>query len=496
MSAAAWVQSRKEIRALLPWCVTVAGATVLGGALVQRADLPGARPDHALWIALIHVAGVLSVAAWTVGQELAHGTLSTLLVQPAGRLRLLGTKLLVLGAALLALGATAGAMIPEWRGPVASRPLLIWGPVALGLGLVPLLTLLSRRTLGGVVFAPVLPGLILVVADRFYPLRDGLQAWPIVWYGTLVASALGIAAFALVFHRLQVAGDGEGRPAASARGAADRRGLSGARVVFGHWTWLSVKKELRLQQMTFAVSGLYVAGAVLVSILQRSNPLYVGPTFAALSALHGLFIPLLAGCLASAEERQMGTLATGLLQPRAAWTQWAIKVGVAAALALTLGLGLPALLAWLPPIDRFQASAEFGVAAVLVLGAGVYVSSLSSNTLWALIVSFPVMGIAVEVAGVSVGPIVRILNQAMPIVPGPPTAGGLRVASIRAIEDGVAIALALGFVMLLSVFAGRNHRSLDRSVRVVANQVAGLILYAIGAATVSFAVSRLLWGLR
>ena len=57
-----------------------------------------------------------------------------------------------------------------------------------GIGLVPLITLLTRKPLGGVVFAIAIPGLILAIAERFFSLRHGTQALSITWYGTLIVS--------------------------------------------------------------------------------------------------------------------------------------------------------------------------------------------------------------------------------------------------------------------------------------------------------------------
>ena len=55
-------------------------------------------------------------------------------------------------------------------------------------------------------------------------------------------------------------------------------------------------------------------------------------------------ISLLAGSLASAEERQLGTLEWHALLPMSARTQWTVKAGMAVGVAVVLGLGLPALL--------------------------------------------------------------------------------------------------------------------------------------------------------
>jgi len=190
------VQLRKEARALLPWSAAVAFATVALAFLAERSSgFPNFSGDQQIWLVMAHVTGVLAVAALSLGHEFAHGTLGSLMVQPVDRRRLLWTKLLVTAAIVIGLAVLAEMTYPA-RGPLrpSSRPLLIWGPVAAGIGLVPVLTLLTRRPLGGVVFAIVVPGIILMVSDVFYPLAEGTLAIRITWYGTLAASALGLLA--------------------------------------------------------------------------------------------------------------------------------------------------------------------------------------------------------------------------------------------------------------------------------------------------------------
>ena len=86
--------------------------------------------------------------------------------------------------------------------------------------------------------------------------------------------------------------------------------------------WLLVKKELRLQQLTFAVSGLYLIGWVsLMSFRPMAPELRVTLLFI-LTIFHSGAIPLLAGSMASAEERQLGTLEWQVLLPMARWKQW------------------------------------------------------------------------------------------------------------------------------------------------------------------------------
>ena len=62
-----------------------------------------------------------------------------------------------------------------------------------------------------------------------------------------------------------------------------------------------------------------------------------------LSVVHLALVPILAGALASAEERRLGTLEWQVLQPTATWKQWLIKATVVIALSVVVSL-LPVVL--------------------------------------------------------------------------------------------------------------------------------------------------------
>jgi hypothetical protein len=202
MTSALAIQLRKEVRALLPWWLGIAVTTsAVAMFALRHSGFPNFRNDLELWVAVVHGLGVLALAALSVGQEITHGTLPALLVQPIGRLRILSTKLLVLVPAVAALGVIGEWLFVDRYVRVEEvRLLLVWGPVVAAIGLVPLLTLLTRKPLGGVVFSIASPGLVLAVAERLYSLREGSQAWTITWDGTLILSAVGVVA---LFHRFQ-----------------------------------------------------------------------------------------------------------------------------------------------------------------------------------------------------------------------------------------------------------------------------------------------------
>jgi hypothetical protein len=332
-------------------------------------------------------------------------------------------------------------------------------------------------------------------------MRDGIQAFAITWYGTVMVSAIGLVAFVSQFRRLEALGDGRHRPSAVAT-AADVPLAGYQPSVQRNWIWLVVKKELRLQQMTLAVSGLYVLVAAVIMIVTYKNPLYVGPTFGAVSMLHGYFIAVIAGSMASAEERHMGTLSGQILQPQNAWLQWALKSGVTLGLTLALAILLPlALMAIHRPVDAFRVKDDY-ILAVALLGAGaMFVSSVSSNSLWALLASFPVIGGAVLIGGAVIGTLQRSI---MALLPYDWTRSNAlwktdraafntamqRYIGIRDMVDAFFVVAAIGAGILVLYFAARHHRSLERNGRVIARQAGMLLLYTTVAAILYYVIPR------
>jgi hypothetical protein len=507
------IHFRKEARALLPWWLGVAATTTIVAMLARRnSGFPDFRHDQEIWVVMIHALGILAVAAVSVGHELTNNTLSALLVQPVSRLRVLATKLGVLVPAVVSLGILGNWLFLNRYLPASTGSLLVWGPVMAGIGLVPLLTVLTRKPLGGIVFSIVVPGLILAVADRFYPMRNGTAALSITWYGTLMVSVLGVLALWHRFTRLETAGDG---------GALTTRGWATVRASAAeqqpprprNWMWLFVRKELRLQQLTLAVSFLYALGCAFVVVAQRRDPSFVGagPTFETLTGLHGVFIALLAGSLSSAEERGMGTLTSHVLLPQAAWRQWSVKVMTTAGLTSALAFGLPALLMLtLSPADPFIFRGEFVAGILVVVSIAMYVSSLCANGLWALLATFPALAVVGGIGGM-------LLQTLRPLVASWfPTWSWRKADAIwRAaresgdyaswyvvrdrmdwvwwFERNVPMVIATGLALLALYFAARNQRSLDRNPRIILRQVSAMALYATAAAVTYYSLVRLGW---
>jgi hypothetical protein len=235
-----------------------------------------------------------------------------------------------------------------------------------------------------------------------------------------------------------------------------------------HPVWLLVKKELRLQHLTFVVSGIYVLEWGTAGLVRQMAPGFVGLPFAVLTGFHSGAAALLSGSLASAEERHFGTLESQVLLPMAAWKQWAVKAGMALGLAMLLGVGLPALLQSISAAaDDLRINVWFAGTVVLVTAASLYVSSLCASGLRAVLTS-----ISVLVAASLVVPFAREFVRPLVVWSVDSALTATQHDALRSWTELLAIALAAGFLPLVLWFGLVNHRSAERGLTRVWRQVA------------------------
>lgn len=379
----------KEIRALsLPFVACLAAmAAAVAGRQFAEFDIPA------------YILGAAALGALSIGHEYSHRTVALLLSQPVPRQRLLLVKLGVLAATLVALWVAGNLLL--FRGERVTESVRLGFtllPLVGGLCVAPWLTMLCRSPIAGTVFTVGLPGVLLTVSQLLYVAAYGRVPptefeLAVVWRGTLTCCAVGAIMTWRLFMRLEAI-DGPGpnvhlphwlrwRAAESVMAPALTR---------PHPIWLLVKKELRLQQMAFAVVGVSVLGwFTLVSSLRVTR---IDDVFIALAFVGGALIAMLIGSLASADERQLGTLEWQLLLPVATWKQWTVKVATTLGLALLLSLGVPALLAAITPglsMPRGRPQLQLAGVVTLLTVSSLYVSSLSTSGLRALLVSLPVI---------------------------------------------------------------------------------------------------------
>jgi hypothetical protein len=411
-AAAQW---RKEIRELLPiWGVTI--AIMLVCWLLRR---PDSIPIDALYLWVVsqdtesiffvavcfYSAGAVILGALSIGQEYSYGTLPQLLTHPGLRTRVLGTKLAVLSMLLASLTALA---FFAWRDEALlgfatefEKLAALAIPVAAGFFLAPWMTMVGRSPLGGALLASIVPAAFWILGTAF---QLPARLW---WAGAVAIALFGALMTWRTFTRLEVGTDHQREIDVFVPFA--RRGTSPQPQ---NAFTAQLKKELRLQQLTLIAAGLYIgvwligAAASLVAPLAfhqvafdqlRGFPL--GPLFAAI-------VPMMAGAVAIAEERRLRVHQWHNLLPMSAWRQWLIKAGVALTLAMVLGFVLASILdqrSYRPPLGPLTTA--------FLCAAALYMSSISSSTLRAMLATVPVIALAmfaaialVEVADLS-GPL-------------------------------------------------------------------------------------------
>ena len=424
----------KEIRALGPIWLAGACAMFVAAAGGFRGDALGLTA---------YSFGAVALGAHVIGHEYAHHTLATILSQPSSRPRLCLIKLGALLSTLLTLTAVAWVTV---LGP--GQIDWVVSSLLVSVCLAPLLAMACRTTVGGVVFAGALPFWISVLTERLGVL--------VVWGVTVAVCVAGALATWRLFMRLEaIDGRGADLRLPDAWRTTSAASASGHHARPRHPLWLLVKKELHLQQMTFAVAGVWIVIWLAIGASTRLVPAFaafplaraVGP----LSILYGGLLALLIGSLASAEERQMGTLEGQLVLPMAAWKQWAVKAATVLGLAGMLSFAIPAALV----AGRLGFSPwHAGTIAFLTAGS-LYVSSLSSSGLRALLVSGPVMLTLNMITGRVAGGLLL------------PSAAGGGARAILAVAGAGVVALALWF-------AAENHRSAGHSAGRIVWQVASI----------------------
>ena len=375
----------KELRALLPAWAACAGA------LLACAAVPLLRPFGAPAFFI----GASAVGAFSVGHEYAYGTLDVLLSQPVSRRRIVLTKLGVLAVLLAALLALARATVGTTLGGAVFGPAFLSLPVLAGLFVSPWLTLSARSAVGGTVFTVAVVGVLLVIGDWMGVARYGytreVDAFRVrlLWQSMTVLCAVGSVLTLVMFGRLEAI-DGRG---ADVDLVPRTRGISHG-LTRRRAGWLLLRKELRIQQLAFAIAAVYVAWFVILAWSGRRT--WKDDVVFTLTMFYAGLTAMVVGALASAEERQMRTLDAQLLLPVSVARQWLIKAGTALGLTLLLALAVPvATIALLPPepLPWRMLDPLFAISTILMLlsvtALSLYVSSVSSSGLWALVLSIP-----------------------------------------------------------------------------------------------------------
>jgi ABC-type transport system involved in multi-copper enzyme maturation permease subunit len=448
----------KEIRALLPaWAA--AGAALIACALVR--DLyPFGIPAYFI--------GAATLGAMTFGHEYSYRTLPLMLTLPVTRRRVLLTKLVVLGSFLLFLAALAAWTLPFGREARVFRGTVLWLPFFATLFITPYLTTITRSPVGGAVFTLGIAGMLLVAGDWIGVAKYGdsreVDTFRVafVWRAEIILCAASALLMWRTFTRLETL-DGRGPVldlaprAAAASTSLTRRGV----------TRLLIGKELHLQQLAFAIAAIYVVSYFVMVIRARGR--FNQPDVSFLfSMLYAWVTAVVIGAVASAEERHLRTVDAQLLLPITSSRQWWIKVSVVLGLTFVLAVVLPAVLetAFLPERGLWGRFYQWSVAVTILLALfavatiSLYVSTLCSSALWALLIAVPAAFAAATFLGKLSDVMERLVRWSSLSRPSS-TLTGWTMALTTVAVIGIVLRLAL-----------ENHRSADRTRSRIAGQVA------------------------
>ena len=396
------------------WAQMPGASLAFLAAAVNAMFAKGEFESLSVFAALAYALACLWICANAFGSEFEHRTLGQWLVQPRSRGDLYREKLGVAGgiagvAAVIFFLTTGQSMGHD----LLELALIFASLLILGLGSAPFFTLVSRSTLAGFVFTLTVPMALYLILQtlldvyhaRVYPdLADrSSEDKALLWAGGVIyLGAMALAGWR-VFKRLEWREGGAGGSSTlglyALTGVWD--GWLGRRWLGQHATAQLIRKELRLHVVPWLVAGILV-GLWGLSLLVRkwapeselgvaaANP----STVTLYAGILGAFIFLVTGASAIAEERVLGTLEWQWTQPIPMARQWRIKLGVTTALALTLGLILPAALVWLG-FDAEILSTTFGsldwqpitaysIALAALFATNLYASSVSQSSMKAV----------------------------------------------------------------------------------------------------------------
>lgn len=466
MSGPLTALASKEFRALLP--VWAAAAFTIGADPLFRGT--GMHSLFPLGM-FAYIVGSLALGAHVIGHEFTNRTLASLLVQPCRRSSILLTKASVLAVMLVALGFIARVVVFQSLarafGNLPRYPTL-YLPLIGGFCVAPYMTMRLRSQVAGVVFTACLPGTTYVLA-----LLGG-----VIIYGTGTAAA---EALALSVWTPAMGISAAGGAVLSARSFMRLQDTEGAReeVRLPRWftvtdaspirppLWMLAKKELRLQQMTFAMVAFYALIWTSLTIAGRLNPEF-GREFPiqGVGLLYFALLPLLMGSLASAQERQFGMLQSQAMLPVPRAQQWAVKAGVVLVLSLVLGVILPWFVFAPPQLSRASFWPLLASIALLTTWS-LYISSWCRSGIIALALLLPASAAAMLLARSIDWLVIALLSPRRAVA----AYGALTQPS--AVFTLWVIAATPLAVLLLS-FAARNHWTSERKPKAIAVQVAGL----------------------
>jgi hypothetical protein len=387
---------KKEIRLLLPgWIVAVLLA------------LPPicTRSDDGIPVFLLFM-GLVMLALTSIGRETSLNTFSSLLAQPAERMRIWKIKLSVLAAAFLAVFAVWRLAIifsfKDYMGsvadPEASAAVLVAGSLVLvstftgGLWA----TLLLRQIAGAFWLALLVPATLAGFTAAF--LAESQPDSGVIAALCVILGIYSVGGFLFarwLFFRAQDVGWTGGIIALPEWKIFSARSDVGASARNRRPFFALLKKEIQLQQVSLmgaaGLLGLHI-GVIVLRANHKFARESAGEVLTAIFWILWLVMPVIVGAMSVAEERRLGVLEGQLCLPASRRVQFVIKGFLTLFLGILLGGVMPCLLetiggasGWLKmsgDAGGFKL-AIIGLAATLAL-VSFFASSLARNFLQAV----------------------------------------------------------------------------------------------------------------
>ena len=379
----------KEIRALLPLWLGSMALVWLGGFATRFAVPAG-------FVALL--LGSAALGALAFGHEYTNRTLGLLLASPVSRRRIFGAKAGVLVVMLVTLGILSLARLPMVPAGREMHDTTRVGLVSLAgsLFLAPWLTMVCRNPIAGGLFGLSISSALLIGSELVTLIVTGqidsqasqhFRMQALVGGTALVCMAGAVGSWRTFMGLELIEGSrGELRWPRWLSGFVSKQVSETS--VRRHPVANLIRKELRLQHLTFAVSALFVCGWGATLLLQRLLSTGVDQPLVILTAVHGMAVALVSGSLASAEERNLGVLESQILMPTPVARQWAVKSAVVFGVCAVLALLLPAALAIVSRgAGPMRINVGFTAVVMLLAGLALYVSSVTKSGVQALIAS-------------------------------------------------------------------------------------------------------------
>jgi hypothetical protein len=387
----------KESRALLP----VLACTLPLIVVPQLIWPPLGFGYLAFGVACVVMAGSI------FGTEFQHRTITLLLSQPIARSVLWRDKMLVLGAGMVAsLGALLLCLAVR-RPAVEARdwPVLALIPLCAFCG-TPFWTLVLRQGIGGMVAAVGFPSGIMAACALVYEQIGSTNEAVLV---TAIISLLLIYCAVVYwlgyakFKRLEAV-DSHSRELGLPAGleAFLTRPLTKLSARFRGPFATLLKKEFRLQQISFLLAGVFVLVAVAGFCVAARRPDIAAGIVGGDLFLYALVLPLVAGAISVGEERGWGIAEWHLTLPASALKQWSAKMVAALSTSLVLGLLLPTAI--FLATDRLFSKPDARISLppapamlcwilgqLLLTSVAIYAASFTRATLQAILASFVIL---------------------------------------------------------------------------------------------------------